>query len=320
MPNRSRLILLAVLASGCGASAPQGDTSALRAAEQSKAAQARAADDAAAEAKAAEVRELESKLALAQAKARDLERELSRSGEFRRDTVRIGSLGSSVESEEGWSAPVVPTKSVRKDDGPRPLLRLYGSGSNVSISTGGGADRETPPLIVPPAPEGVPTRLDVVPLPGASAASLTSMQPSAVPMATATIPGVAIPRLGGEDLATERYRSALAYIRDRKFGPALKSLHEFLVKYPTHAYADNALYWKGEVQYAQRQYGEALATFEDLVGRFPKGNKAADAVLKMALCHQHMGDALKARLYFKRVKELYPDSVAARVASQENRP
>ncbi|MEZ4256928.1 MAG: tol-pal system protein YbgF, partial [Polyangiales bacterium] len=121
-----------------------------------------------------------------------------------------------------------------------------------------------------------------------------------------------------EELALAEYQAALSNIRDRKFGAALKGLHEFLVKHPKHAYADNALYWKGEVLYAQRQYGQALVTFEDVVVRFPRGNRVSDAFLKAGLCHARMGNLKNARGYFQRLKSLFPDSVAARMASQED--
>jgi tol-pal system protein YbgF len=119
-------------------------------------------------------------------------------------------------------------------------------------------------------------------------------------------------------VAVERYRAALAHLEGRRLPEALTALTGFLDEFPAHPYAGNALYWRGEVRYAMRRYGEALRDFERLVRQHPRGEKAADALLKMGLCHQRMGDETRARAYFRRVRNEYPESVAARLASQED--
>ncbi|MCA9581578.1 MAG: tetratricopeptide repeat protein, partial [Myxococcales bacterium] len=82
--------------------------------------------------------------------------------------------------------------------------------------------------------------------------------------------------------------------------------------------ADNAAYWVGEVFFVQQQYEQALRSFEGLIVSYPKGNKVPDALLRAGLCHFRMGHDKKARAYFKRLKELFPDTVAARLASRED--
>jgi tol-pal system protein YbgF len=133
-----------------------------------------------------------------------------------------------------------------------------------------------------------------------------------------TVADRAAPNPSPSDAAVERYRLALAHVQGRRMPEALAALTGFLDQFPSHPYTDNALYWRGEVEYAMRRYGEALRDFRRLVREHPRGNKVPDALLKMGLCHLRMGDTERARAYFRRVRNEFPESVAARLASQED--
>jgi tol-pal system protein YbgF len=118
--------------------------------------------------------------------------------------------------------------------------------------------------------------------------------------------------------AREQYRAALRDVRDRQWDAAFEALTGFLSAYGDDPLAANATYWRGEVQYAQRRYGAALQDFEAVLVRFAGSDKAADAMLKVALCHQRLGDGESAERYFRKLREQYPSSDAARIASREN--
>ena len=49
-----------------------------------------------------------------------------------------------------------------------------------------------------------------------------------------------------------------------------------------------------------------------MIARFPAGNKAPDALLKLGMSQQKLGDPVKAKESFDRLTELYPQSDAAR--------
>ena len=55
-----------------------------------------------------------------------------------------------------------------------------------------------------------------------------------------------------------------------------------------------------------------------MLSRFAGSEKAADALLKVGLCHQRLGDGASAEHYFKLLREQFPSSDAARIASVEN--
>jgi tol-pal system protein YbgF len=121
-----------------------------------------------------------------------------------------------------------------------------------------------------------------------------------------------------EDAAGAQYREALRHLSDHRLDDALAGLARFVSEHPDHPYADNALYWRGEIEYAQRDYPRALRSFGDLLRRYPRGNKVPDALLRIGLCYRQMGDSARARRVLDRLRMQYPDSVAARMASQED--
>jgi tol-pal system protein YbgF len=112
--------------------------------------------------------------------------------------------------------------------------------------------------------------------------------------------------------AKPAYDAALALVSARQYDRALDAFAAFLVKYPDHPYADNAMYWRGECYFAKGDYLHASEQFEGTVTRFPAGNKAPDALLKLGMSHQKLGNPAKAKECFDRLAHAYPQSEAAR--------
>jgi tol-pal system protein YbgF len=112
--------------------------------------------------------------------------------------------------------------------------------------------------------------------------------------------------------AKPAYEAAIALVSARQYDRALDALAAFLVKWPDHPYADNAMYWRGECYFAKGDYLRAAEQFEGVVTRFPAGNKAPDALLKLGISQQKLGNPLKAKEYFDRLAQAYPQSSAAR--------
>jgi len=112
--------------------------------------------------------------------------------------------------------------------------------------------------------------------------------------------------------AKPAYEAALALVNAHQYDRALDALAAFLVKYPDHPYADNAMYWRGECYFAKGDYLHASEQFEGTITRFPAGNKAPDALLKLGMSHQKLGNPAKAKECFDRLAHAYPQSEAAR--------
>jgi tol-pal system protein YbgF len=119
-------------------------------------------------------------------------------------------------------------------------------------------------------------------------------------------------------VSVEGYRRGLSLIREQKFQEALLELDAFSSTHPSHPYADNALFWCGEIHYLRHEYDRALRYFERIEKLHPWGNKAPDALYRIGQIHLRRGDTAGAQAYFEKVREQFPDTAAARLALRED--
>jgi tol-pal system protein YbgF len=112
--------------------------------------------------------------------------------------------------------------------------------------------------------------------------------------------------------AKKAYETALAQLQAKQYDKGLEGLTAFLVRWPDHPYAENAMYWRGEAYFAQGEYLRAAEQFDAVIARFGSGTKAPDALLKVGMCHDRLGSSARAREYWDRLKREYPRSDAAK--------
>lgn len=110
------------------------------------------------------------------------------------------------------------------------------------------------------------------------------------------------------------YQNALRLLESGKAAAAYDKFDSFAGEYPASSLVPNSLYWKGEALYAQRRYADAILAFKDVLARFPKHHKSADALLKSGLAYQKLGDKDNASFHFKALQDDFPASEAARMA------
>lgn len=121
------------------------------------------------------------------------------------------------------------------------------------------------------------------------------------------------------DTSVEAYRQGLALIREQRFDEGLRALDSFLEDNPHHSYADNALFWRGEIHYLQGRYPEARRAFETIEKQHPHGNKLPDALYRLGQIHARQGNREEANAYFAKLRREFPDTAAARLALREDR-
>jgi tol-pal system protein YbgF len=127
---------------------------------------------------------------------------------------------------------------------------------------------------------------------------------------------LAAPTLSDSGVAD--YRRGLSLIREQKFNEALRALAAFLDVHPNHPYADNALFWRGEIHYLRHEYSHALKEFQTVEKHHPWGNKLPDALYRIGQIYLKRGDKARAQAYFDKVREQFPDTAAARLALRED--
>lgn len=126
------------------------------------------------------------------------------------------------------------------------------------------------------------------------------------------------PKVSLEELSTpeEMYDYALGLIKNGDTKKGREVLNAFAAKYPEHRLMQNVFYWKGETFYAEKDYESAILSFQDVVDKYPGGEKAPDAMLKQGLSFQALKDNRNARILYELLLSKYPKSPAAERARQ----
>jgi tol-pal system protein YbgF len=142
----------------------------------------------------------------------------------------------------------------------------------------------------------------------------------------AETPGDGVPAsegaAGGNGMAAEElaaYKAARSTWSSSDWEACVDRLGEFQQTYPSSVYADDAAYWRADCYFQQGNYKKAILRFDDVVARYPNGNKAADALYREGEALLRLGPAYNtaARKAFERVLAEYPDSDRAAEANQQ---
>jgi tol-pal system protein YbgF len=245
----------------------------------------------------ARIDELEARIALLEAEARQQRTHSDDESHARpAETVRIGATHEPARRVEAASDEAEPAPNPREA---RPQLRLYGRKQSSESAAPG----------LPPVPV-VSETLPVAPLPSPS--------PTPNPGPRSAGSGrVATATAASDSEQLTDYVAGLRLLREHRYDEALTAFNSFIEQHPEQRMVPSALYWRGEAHYAKREYEPARKEFEALVARFPQSEKAADSLLKLALCFRQLGADEAARGAFRRLRTEYPKSQAALVAARE---
>ncbi len=113
------------------------------------------------------------------------------------------------------------------------------------------------------------------------------------------------------------YNDIIDLIRNKKdYDTAITRLYEFVDTYPEGDLTVNAYYWLGEVYLAKPQLEQARQAFTIVATRYSDHRKAPDAVYKLGVTLDRLGEKDEARRRMTSVVEQYPDSGAAELAKK----
>ncbi|GAA0840075.1 hypothetical protein GCM10009113_04610 [Marinobacter szutsaonensis] len=113
------------------------------------------------------------------------------------------------------------------------------------------------------------------------------------------------------------YNEIQDLIRNQKdYDQAITRLYEFIDKYPEGDLTVNAYYWLGEVYLVKPQLEQAKQAFTIVATRFPDHRKAPDAVYKLGVTLDRLGETDEARRRMQSVVDDYPSSGAAELAKK----
>ncbi len=150
-------------------------------------------------------------------------------------------------------------------------------------------------------------------------AGLAHARASASPSSTpplAPSPGILAPTPGMSSAPTveELFQAGVTKVQAGELDAAVLTLSELVTSYPGHPFRERAQFLVADIFFSQKDLRSALMEFEALLAAVPKGAKTAEALLKIGLCHQGLGDEISAREAWERLVREYPNSEAARQA------
>ena len=125
-------------------------------------------------------------------------------------------------------------------------------------------------------------------------------------------PRVAEPAQPGRSSSAESaFAAGLSNFRNREYGQAVLDFLDVVTKHPTHELAATSQFWIGEAYYLQLEYRQALIEFERAVEWASPHPKLADALLRAGLCHNQLRESMRAQQAWRRVVREFPESSAA---------
>jgi tol-pal system protein YbgF len=187
---------------------------------------------------------------------------------------------ATLESEMLSNEPEVEyAGEAAKPSASRPVLRLHGDGTQVSVT------REAAPVDPKPThPAREPRESSVAPR-------------------ARDIEAVAL------------YRRSYEQLRQGQPQEAAQGFREFLRQFPAHDLADNSQYWLGECFYDRKDFASAVREFRRVIERYPTGNKVPDALLKVGFSYLALGSVEAGRQTLEQLQRSYPRHEAAGLAA-----
>lgn len=114
--------------------------------------------------------------------------------------------------------------------------------------------------------------------------------------------------------ARTAYDRAFALFNQGLFAEAEQAFRAYLDSYGANELSDNAVYWIGECRLARSDWNGALRAFQNVIERFPTGNKVPDALFKAGQALERLGDVENARASYLMLVERFPESGAGSLA------
>jgi tol-pal system protein YbgF len=112
------------------------------------------------------------------------------------------------------------------------------------------------------------------------------------------------------------YDAAMETFRKGDFATAQLALASFVQRYRTSGYAASSLFWLGNAQYANKDYKESMANFQQMLKSAPTHPRAPEAMLAVSNVQIELKDLKGARKTMEELVKAYPASETAATARE----
>lgn len=115
------------------------------------------------------------------------------------------------------------------------------------------------------------------------------------------------------------YEEAFRVYRAGQYNEAVGLFDRFLEQYKGSDYADNALYWRAECYFKLEDYERAAVAFEEVVRRYPEGNKVPEALYRQGVALLKIGESAGDVAYRSVARQIF-ERIVAEYAESEQAP
>lgn len=132
-------------------------------------------------------------------------------------------------------------------------------------------------------------------------------------------PTAGLPPEGSASEEVRSYRAAYDAWRANQHQACIDRFGQFLQSFPTSQYADDAAFWLADCYFKQGDLKTAILRFDDVATRYPKSEKASEALYRQGEALLKLGPNFgkAAEKAFERVVKEYPQSQRAQDAQQQ---
>ncbi len=109
-----------------------------------------------------------------------------------------------------------------------------------------------------------------------------------------------------------QYQKGLTIFNASGFIAARELFTKFLEQNPKHELAANAHYWIGETHYSEKNFEQAILSYQEVIKNYPGKDKVAAAMLKQAMAFNEIKDSKSAKFVLKKLVEGFPKSEEAK--------
>lgn len=162
------------------------------------------------------------------------------------------------------------------------------------------------------------SRMSTQPSAGVSEVGSAVSSSSVTPASSSTLQTAPVRPVQLEEPSPEAraaYNSAYELIRNKKFEEAQAAYRRYVSKFPNNTLTGNAHYWLGELALVLGNQGEALVQFKTVQDSFAGHSKVPDAIYKLGIVNDQLGNQSLAKEFFQRVISQFPESNSAALAT-----
>lgn len=113
------------------------------------------------------------------------------------------------------------------------------------------------------------------------------------------------------------YNAGKTFFEGYQYPSARKEFGLLLDTYPSSGLADDAQYYIAETYFNEKWFEKAILEYQLVIEKYPKGDKRPAAYFKQGLSFENIGDTTNAKVRYRELVQLFPESNEARIVNSK---